>query len=80
MARKISIKKICTIFCIDYWDRVMQGQIKNVDACLMETVTQLNARSIKLLKLDLTVKDDVTTILQLDNADSKSYYFCCCEY
>ena len=41
----------------------MLGQIKNVDACLMKTVTQLNARSIKLLKLDLTVKDDVTTIL-----------------
>ena len=51
-----------------------------MDACLMDTATQLNARSMKLLKLDIALKDGVDTSLSLDNIDSKSHYCSCCEY
>ena len=80
MASKFSIDEIGIIFSIDYWDRVMLEQRKNVDACLMDTTTQLNARSMKLLKLDIALKDGFDTSLSLDNIDSKSHYFSCCEY
>ena len=39
MANKFSIDEIGIIFGIDYWDRVMLEQRKNVDACLMDTTT-----------------------------------------
>ena len=80
MASKFSIDEIGIIFGIDYWDRVMLEQRKNVDACLMDTATQLNARSMKLLKLDIALKDGFDTSLSLDNVDWKSHYFSCCEY
>lgn len=50
----------------------MLEQRKNVDACLMDTATQLNARSMKVLKLDIALKDGFGTSLSLDNVDSKS--------
>ena len=46
-------QEVNIIFGSEYRDEVMQGQRTNVDACLMDKVGQLHARSMKLLKLDL---------------------------
>ena len=46
-------QEVNIIFGSKYRDEVMQGQRTNVDACLMDKVGQLHARSMKLLKLDL---------------------------
>ena len=38
----------------------------------MNTITQLNVRRIKLLKLNIALKYNFATILLLDKTDSKS--------
>ena len=54
--------------------------MENVDACLMDTTIQLNTRTMKLLKLYLTLKHGFATSLSLDNINSNSHYLSCCEY
>ena len=58
----------------------MQGQSSNVDTCLMDKVGQLYTRSMKLAKLDLDLKNQISFSLSFDSVRNKSHVFSCCEY
>ena len=75
MSDEFLSQEVDIIFGFNYWDDVMHGQMNNVDACLMDKVGQLHARSMKLAKLDLDLTIQFSSSLSLDNVRDKSYFF-----
>ena len=75
MSNEFLSQEVDIVFDSKYWDGVMQGQRSNVDACLMDKVGQLHARTMKLANLDLDVKNQFSSNLSLDNVRNKSYFF-----
>ena len=73
-------QKVDIIFNSKYWDDVIQEQMINVEACIMDKVGQLHVQSMQLAKLDLDLKNQFSSSLSLDNVRNKSHVFSCCEY
>ena len=75
MSDEFLSQEVDIIFGFKYWDDIMHGQRNNVDACLMNKVGQLHARSMKLTKLDLDLTRRFSSSLSLDNVRDRCHIF-----
>ena len=80
MSDEFLSKEVDIIFGFKYRDDVMHEQRNNIDTCLMDKVSKLYARSMKLAKLDLDITRQFSSSLSLDNVRDKYHIFSCCEY